>query len=397
MVINKDLELLKELYADEASSSSVKTNILYILCLLAKVKQALPEIVLKNSSNDSLFVPFPILNEHDKKNIDITEYDLLEEPSPINEDKVVTLCKMQAGLGTSVKRDDLIQRYKKSKEIGSKGTDLFIKYNECFISLAELQLIRAYDLIQDKVFSKINFQNLVNSETEKSVDEIWDLKHLETEKTYRELFKEDSLQKLPDIKQLMAPSLRDGSMSLTTERLAPAGHGYLGFYILLELFNASNVADEIIAIGNGEDLESNPDQKIISWIAKKEIPIVMITTDKLEKDKKGGQFALVKDTAPYITIIEKAQAEKSGQLAFFEELGLREGDQKSLFNTNIVIINKKSLKNLFRTYLKISEESFIDAISPDIIKNTKEQNGKKYIQVEGALGSVMLNLSLIHI
>ena len=33
----------------------------------------------------------------------------------------------------------------------------------------------------------------------------------------------------------------------------------------------------------------------------------------------------------------------------------------------------------------------MEIITPDVIQNTKTQDGKKYIQLEGALGSVMLN------
>ena len=93
----------------------------------------------------------------------------------------------------------------------------------------------------------------------------------------------------------------------------------------------------------------------------------MITTTKTSSDKKGGQISLVDD---YVTIIEKAQAEASNQLAFFEELGLRENDDISLFNTNIVVINTKALSRLIQNF-------DIENACGDVIKNVKEQNRKK--------------------
>jgi len=144
-------------------------------------------------------------------------------------------------------------------------------------------------------------------------------------------------------------------------------------------------------IGNGEDLNSTPDNKILSWVVEKEIPLTMITTTKLEKDKKGGQISVVTGDVDYVTIIEKAQAEKANQLSYFEQLGLRKKDQKSLFNTNIVVINARALKDKLNK-LDIGQDQFSQIISPDLIKNNKTQNGKTYTQLEGAIGSTMLNL-----
>ena len=101
---------------------------------------------------------------------------------------------------------------------------------------------------------------------------------------------------------------------------------------------------------------------------------------------------MVKENAPYMAIVEKAQAEKADQLEYFQELGLRESDNRSLFNTNIVLINKKALKEFFNKYLDVSESEFLEILAPDLIKNKKEQHGKEFIQLEGAIGSTLLNL-----
>ena len=49
---------------------------------------------------------------------------------------------------------------------------------------------------------------------------------------------------------------------LTEERLAPAGHGFVGFTVLYEIFK-NDQTDTLTVIGNGEDLNSTPDMKIL--------------------------------------------------------------------------------------------------------------------------------------
>ena len=88
----------------------------------------------------------------------------------------------------------------------------------------------------------------------------------------------------------------------------------------------------------------------------------------------------------------KRPSGKSGQLSYFEELGLRNDDREALFNTNIVVINETALREKFSLLKDVDLKSFLQAIAPDVISNTKEQDGKKFIQLESALGSVMLNL-----
>ena len=124
-------------------------------------------------------------------------------------------------------------------------------------------------------------------------------------------------------------------------------------------------------------------------------PVVMLTTTKTKSDKKGGQLGVLqKDGVDYITIIEKAQAEQSGQLELFEELGLREGDTPGLFNTNVVYFNKGALKKRLNE-LNLEHDQLIKEIAPDVIKNQKTQNGEVFTQLESALGSVILNLDAL--
>jgi hypothetical protein len=334
-----------------------------------------PEAGIKSN-----IIPFALADKKDLEQVDIKQYkDLTISRDALKKTNLV-LVKMHAGLGSSVKRADLLKKWDNRDTLGSKGTDLYLELDGEYKSLAELQLKQVECLTNKKIYKSVSLQNLVNYETSKQVDSL------------SENFK-NSVNVLASIdQQKMQTIAEDGCV--TSARLAPAGHAFLGFYQLFDLFLNKNEVDEVMVIGNGEDLNSTADEQMISWVVEQEIPIVMITTTKLAKDKKGGQISLVKnDKRDYVTIIEKAQAEKSNQLSYFEQIGLRDTDNKSLFNTNIVILNKKVLKNKFNEFLKdTTAEEFKTVISPDLIKNVKEQDGKSFTQLEGAIGSTLLNL-----
>ena len=387
---------IRDFYIDFKDEKIKEINILYFESLYNQyVENHQRNVVLYDGENNSNIIPLPLATKEQLSYIVIQDYEAL---SDVVSNKLqsfnLCICKMQAGLGTSVKRDDLVKKYTKRTSLGSKGTDLFVSYQGKMISLAEVQLLLAEKLNKQNVFKSVSYLNLLNSETEKAVLDIWNNAHIDTGKSYDETFSTGGLSRKVELNQLMMPTIAAESNEITFERVAPAGHGFLGFQILLDIFKSEKIEDELITIGNGEDIQSNPDTKILSWIADNNIPITMITTTKLKKDKKGGQIAIVDEGKPYVSIIEKAQAEKSNQLEFFEEVGLREGDNKSLFNTNIVVINKKALKDKLNTLKNLTEEEFIKVISPDLIKNVKKQNGQEFIQLEGAIGSTILNLDM---
>ena len=334
-----------------------------------------------DDNSESNIFPLALLADAEiAKDVNVVDYNELTVNRSLLEDVSLRLVKMHAGLGSSVKRVDLLKKWVGRNELGSKGTDLYIELNNKYVSLAELQL-KQVEILNDKnLYKSVKIQNLVNDETVEQVDAIVS--------NYK-----DKIKVLENIIQEKMPTINEGGEK-TTERVAPAGHAFLGFYLLSNLMLENSVEKELIVIGNGEDLNSTVDEKISSWVFENDIPIVMITTTKLEKDKKGGQISLVKNEENnFVTIIEKAQAEKANQLSYFEEIGLREKDNKSLFNTNIVLINSKALKKKLDSLKeKVSIDEFKDIISPDLIKNVKEQDGKKFTQLEGAIGSTLLNL-----
>lgn len=381
------LNILKEQL--ESSSNFFRVNIDYFEALYEKLKtKEQIDLVLNDGKNESNIYSFSSLDLSNEP-VDFANYETLEDSTAALGNYELTICKMQAGLGTSVKRQDLILKYENREKLGAKGTDLFISKNGRMISIAQAQLEKAIELSAKSIYKKINYVDLYNEETKEALERNWQ-KDFQG-KSLIKWFEGSKLERLESIEQLMMPTIKNGE--LTVERLAPAGHGFLGFYKLLKVFRENELKKELFVIGNGEDLQSTPDHKILNWMVRNELPIVMITTTKTENDKKGGQLALVKNDRPYVTIVEKAQAEKANQLELFEQLGLREKDNSSFFNTNIVLINTYALKKQLDQKLKsVNESSFKKIISPDLIKNVKKVNGIEYTQLEGAIGSCMLNL-----
>lgn len=377
----QDSEFVEDYFSQfsEIDKNVVETNKYYFEGLLSSFREkSTVELRMWQDPNtdteSNCCLPLALISPKDR--LSVTEYSSLslERESLKNYDLV--LCKMHAGLGTSVDRADHMKKYTSREKLGSKGTDLFVEIGGRAISLAELQFLQMNKIKSTGLFNSVEMLNMVNRETKKEVEKI--------QTKYPE-----SAERL--IVQLKVPTIAPDK-TLTKNRTAPAGHGLVGFDLLLDVFKNKSKS-ELITIGNGEDLNSTADERILSWMATNEIPIAMITTTKIECDKKGGQISrCLLDDKHYFTIVERAQAEMADQLEYFEELGLRDSDHSSLFNTNIAVINTKVLKEKFNFLKGMEIEEFKKIITPTVIKNKKNQKGIDYIQLEGALGSVLLNL-----
>jgi len=92
-----------------------------------------------------------------------------------------------------------------------------------------------------------------------------------------------------------------------------------------------------------------------------------------------------------LTVLETAQAKEAGQDQLFASL-------QGAVSTNLTLFNYDVLVPLIsREVEEIGEDEFQKIISPDLISNVKEQrdpDGKirKYLQLEGAMGSTIMNL-----
>ncbi|MFA5350852.1 MAG: UTP--glucose-1-phosphate uridylyltransferase, partial [Candidatus Omnitrophota bacterium] len=234
--------------------------------------------------------------------------------------------------------------------------------------------------------------------------------------------------------------LTDESMAPEGQRksdkyTAPGGHGQWGVRLLYEALNFKQPEGDnnsyIRAFYNGDGISNFPDASILGWMARNNIAIIMISTTKAGLDKKGGQIGIQRlDNGTFrIQMLELAQAKKPGKdhEKLFYTIGLEgtlevQGKDilgKSIdkdhvyvnqsdgqyFNTNIALINYSVLAPILQA---ISEEENVDfegeiltgkelierIISPDLIENVKDKkDGKKYTQLEGAIGSSLLNLN----
>lgn len=157
----------------------------------------------------SNIIPVCLANSQDLEDIDIQKYSELTTMSSKLKDYKLTLVKMHAGLGSSVKRGDLLEKYANGRVAGSKGTDLFIEINGRAYSLAQLQFKQVEILRSQKLYSAVDLINLVNQENIEAVEKV----------------SQEFVEKFDHIMQLKLPTVLDGELS--TERVAPGGHGWL--------------------------------------------------------------------------------------------------------------------------------------------------------------------------
>lgn len=314
--------------------------------------------------------------------------------------------KMHAGSGTSLHRAGYlseVQHVSRSHapETRAKSTDLFVDIAGRSQSLAELQLKQAIAAVERGEYSRIRFQELVSPETIVSIEQLWSLEFDASGISYANYAEGSSrFTRLPPIVQQPIPTL-DPDGELTLKRLAPGGHAFFGVQALAELFadEAGNSEDVVLAISNGEDLNAWPDPVLVGWMIENQIPIAMIATEKTAIDLKGGQLVFLgKDEPEELSLVEAAQAKSLGQQELFEKLGVSVGDSTAAFNTNLVLIHRGALRRKLREWIAdVGEAAVWSAIRPDLIRNPKvqiDEDGVKreYVQLEGAMGSVFLNL-----
>ncbi|MCF7869809.1 MAG: UTP--glucose-1-phosphate uridylyltransferase, partial [Candidatus Omnitrophica bacterium] len=281
------------------------------------------------------------------------------------------------------------------------------------INVTEIKYLQAIQAAS--FYNKIIIQELVNEESIDSINEFldgtinfWDrVKSGKQNKkiTYRKLIAKNKKIYLADkmIIQASLPTIDKETNQLSIKRVAPGGHGQLGFMLLGEAAQVklSSSQNLIRAIYNGDGPNNFPDQKIIGFMIKNRIPIVMVTSTKTPIDQKGGQIGLeLNKEGERPQILELVQAKNSGQEELFKKIGIKRADEsiygkidKQYFNTNIALINYSVLSPFLKDlYELVGLKKFSKIISPDLIKNEKLQDDKVYIQLEGALASTLLNL-----
>ena len=360
-------------------------NSLYYMLLLHQLGSTKKPLPIVENIKEKGYLPLAIPGSQDKLKINITPYsDILSSNFSTSNSKL-KIRPLLAGLGTSVKRGSHIETHggRDQDSLGTKSTDLFIQTEGATYSIFDLLLLQLSHLSKTEN-RLIEFEPLVSPQTKDLIKGLVN----NSEEFHSDFnFQEMKLQEF-------VPVYIETENQITNRFTAPAGHGFFGFKALLDIIESGSSSD-IYVICNGEDINAVPPSITYDWFESIEEPICMITTRKTKVDKKGGQICVVsEDNETYVTILEKAQAESNGQLDLFYELGLREQDDQSLFNTNTVLIHSGRLLKILKEHgqSKVSEE-LLSSLKPDLIKNKKiKGSNQEVVQLEGAMGSVMLNL-----
>jgi hypothetical protein len=381
-------------------------DVLYLHALYQKYWEK--EKSLKIGKN---FIPSAFLNKNELgKNLKVISYLQIAKDSSLDKfaGKADLICNpMDAGLGSSLARLKYLTRiWKELKRpgkphLGAKGEDLYFNLetsgsNEK-INVTEIKYLHTIQAAH--FYNKIIIQELVNEATIGSIDDFLD-------KTIRQLISKKKKIELSEemVVQASLPTIDKKTNQLTLKRVAPGGHGQLGFMVLGEAMQDKKPSAKslIRIIYNGDGPNNFPDQKIIGFMVKHKIPIIMITSTKTPIDQKGGQIGLeLNKNGKRPQILELAQAKNSGQEELFKKVGIKKVNKtrygkigKQYFNTNIALINYSVILPFLKDlYELVGIKEFSKIISPDLIKNEKIQNDKVYIQLEGALASTLLNLA----
>ncbi len=317
--------------------------------------------------------------------------------------------KMQAGSGSSMTRNSYLSRRlgipESQVKIGAKGIDLFVDLSRprdsagpISISIAEAQILQSIKDFERGDIGEVIFHDIVSSETEASLTRLWEKPSLyNPEISYHEIATNTpGLSRFGVTYQSFVPTL-DQQGNISFNRKAPAGHALFAVDALRAAYRSEQrpKTDKplVAAISNGEDLSSTPDRYMIGYIVKNKVPLALVTTERTPVDLKGGIISLLQDDDGLVslTVLETAQAKEAGQEKLFASL-------QGAVNTNLAIFNYEVLVPLIsKEVQEIGEDEFQKIISPDLISNVKEQKDadgvtRKYLQLEGAMGSTVMNL-----
>ncbi|OGR84494.1 MAG: hypothetical protein A2901_01395 [Elusimicrobia bacterium RIFCSPLOWO2_01_FULL_54_10] len=316
----------------------------------------------------------------------------------------LTLSPMNGGIGTSLRREEYLRRIwpllgrKGPVQLGAKGSDLFfaLKYKgrRGLVSISEAKILRV--MHERTQYAKIILQQLTSPDTLPSVRRllgtvnIFHRMGLSTpfgKKTYAQILsRAPGLGLRPVRLQAALPTL-DEKGKVTVRRKAPGGHGFWGQKFICDYAKEKGIN----AIYNEDGINNLVDPVVVGWMAKKKIAAVMLTTTKTDIDKKGGLIGILKaGGAVKKEILEEAQTKTVGQGDLFAAMGLTEGEKGGqYFNTNTAILNYAVLTPFLTDLAKvIGKDKIEENAAPRLIQNKKGE----FIQLEGALGSCLLNL-----
>ncbi|MBU2101875.1 MAG: UTP--glucose-1-phosphate uridylyltransferase, partial [Candidatus Omnitrophica bacterium] len=204
------------------------------------------------------------------------------------------------------------------------------------------------------------------------------------------------------------PSLDIETKLPTYKRPASGSHGEWGFKFFRKAldYKPEDHMPVMISFYNGDGTNNSPDRYIVEWMLKHNVPLAMVSTTKTGIDFKGGQIGIefLPSGTTRVRMLERGSTldgkKPTEQTKIFEAMGLPGGAGEvgaQYFNTNIVLINysllAKLLQDLHTEVFKGDTAKLQSILAPDLIASTKKgPDGKDYIQLEGPIGTALLNL-----
>jgi len=361
------------------------------------------------------FIPSSLMTEKERADVlGVVPYKLLKGKDKYlhNAQGVhVWFHPMDAGLGTSVVRDgylqamaEVVDRSALYGKNGSKSTDLYFPYIKAdgsigYMSIAVVKINRI--IFEASRYGGISLAPIVNIDSISAMQAVYS--------QYEHRLREVNIQLDKWLKQGDLPTWDIEAGCFSKEHMAPGGHGQAGVMLLHEIMSAEDQeVPTVRAIFNGDGPNNFVTPEMVAYTAE-EAGIVMITTTRTPADVKGGIIGgkVHDDGSMSPDICELAQAKKSGQVDLFMQLGLNEITEETVssldrdhtpgeqyFNTNTALMNETLLKRfLLAIKAHMPQEEFNKLLTPELILNTKEKNGKQFDQLEGALGSLILRLN----
>lgn len=371
-----------------------------------------------------------------------TEVQDVERYRDVAFQTVLVLHPLDAGLGSSVSRRTYLERIWSEigrvgePRLGAKGTDLHITVSlpvvnflgepeerVALVSITELKTNRV--LVEAKNYAGVVLRPVVNSDSlpfvrgflaSTYIGDRLDEREDTEKRSYLTMLSEDPQTAIGEfIVQGDLPTIDMETGELTNDRRAPGGHGAIGYIVLQEI--AQSLPDmeafpTVRVIYNGDGPNNFPTPEMVGFAVSEHAGVVIVTTTKLGIDLKGGLLGVETidvngEKRRVAQVCEFAQAKKAGQEDIFYGMGLVTEDLPKVlqaqhvpgeqyFNTNVVLLNEDTLRPLLKGLKEIlGEDGFHDAISPDLIDIPKQQNGKDYMQLEGALASAVLRLARV--
>ncbi|QQS43455.1 hypothetical protein IPM65_04865 [Candidatus Roizmanbacteria bacterium] len=361
------------------------------------------------------FIPSSLMTESERAQVlGVVPYELLKGQDyylHAAQGVHVRFHPMDAGLGSSVIRDDYLQemsdvvdRKALHGKKGSKSTDLYLPYMQAdgsigYMSIAEVKINRI--IAEAGRYGGISLTPIVNDDSHPAMAAVYD--------QYEPYFQEHNILNGRWLKQGDLPSWDVAAGRFSTEHVAPGGHGQAGVMLLHEIMSAEDQGVPTVrSIFNGDGPNNFVTPEMVAYTSE-EAGIVMITTTRTPADVKGGIIGgkVHGDGSMTPDICELAQAKKAGQTDLFMQLGLAQDIQgetipsdrthasgEQYFNTNTALMNETVLRPFLHALRdQMTAEAFDALLTPELMLNTKEKNGKKFDQLEGALGSLILRLN----